>query len=61
MARFSRIDVALAMKDTGMVPVFYNGDLELCKQIVKVCYEGGVRVFEFTNRGDFAHQVLENL
>lgn len=61
MARFSRIEVAIAMKETGMVPVFYHGDIELCKQVVKACYDGGVRVFEFTNRGDFAHEVFGEL
>lgn len=58
MARFSRIDVALKMKETGMVPVFYHSDPDLCKNVVKACYDGGVRVFEFTNRGDFAHEVF---
>lgn len=55
MARFSRIEVALMMKETGIVPVFYHKDLEECKAVVKACYEGGVRLFEFTNRGDFAN------
>lgn len=58
MARFTRIEVALKMKETGMVPVFYHKDAEICKQVVKACYDGGVRVFEFTNRGDFAHEVF---
>lgn len=61
MARFSRIDVALKMKETGMVPVFYHKDIELCKKVLKACYTGGVRVFEFTNRGDFAHEVFAEL
>lgn len=61
MARFTRIEVALKMKETGMVPVFYHKDIEVCKQVVRVCYEGGVRVFEFTNRGDFAHEVFSEL
>ena len=61
MARFSRIDVALKMKETGMVPVFYNKDLEVCKKVLNACYEGGVRVFEFTNRGDYAHEVFNEL
>lgn len=51
MARFSRIEVAQTMKETGLVPVFYHADTELCKQVVKACYDGGIRVFEFTNRG----------
>ena len=58
MARFTRIDVALQMKSTGMVPVFYHNDIEVCKKIIKACYEGGIRVFEFTNRGDYAHEVF---
>jgi len=37
-----------------MVPVFFNKDIEVCKAVVKACYDGGVRLFEFTNRGDFA-------
>lgn len=58
MARFTRIEVAIKMKETGLVPVFYHKDLEVCKQVLKACYDGGVRVFEFTNRGDFAHEVF---
>ncbi|NCB08117.1 MAG: bifunctional 4-hydroxy-2-oxoglutarate aldolase/2-dehydro-3-deoxy-phosphogluconate aldolase [Bacteroidia bacterium] len=58
MARFTRIEVALKMKETGMVPVFYHKNAELCKNVVKACYDGGVRVFEFTNRGDFATLVF---
>jgi len=61
MARFTRIQVALKMAETGMIPVFYNKDIELCKKVLKACYEGGVRVFEFTNRGDFAHEVFTEL
>ena len=61
MARFTRIEVALKMKETGMVPVFYHKDIDVCKQVVKACYDGGVRVFEFTNRGDFAHEVFGEL
>ncbi len=61
MARFSRIEVALKMKETGMVPVFYNADPEVCKNVVKACYDGGVRLFEFTNRGDFATLVFAEL
>jgi 2-dehydro-3-deoxyphosphogluconate aldolase/(4S)-4-hydroxy-2-oxoglutarate aldolase len=61
MARFTRIEVALKMKETGMVPVFYHKDSGVCKNVVKACYDGGVRVFEFTNRGDFATLVFAEL
>lgn len=58
MAKFSKIEVLSAMKAAPMVPVFYNADAEISKQVVKACYEGGVRAFEFTNRGDFAQEVF---
>lgn len=61
MARFTKIEVLSTMQLTGMVPVFYNADLEVAKQVVKACYEGGVRAFEFTNRGDFAHEIFGSL
>ncbi len=61
MARFNKVQVITAMKATGMVPVFYHSDLNICKNVIKACYEGGVRVFEFTNRGDFAHEVFGEL
>jgi 2-dehydro-3-deoxyphosphogluconate aldolase/(4S)-4-hydroxy-2-oxoglutarate aldolase len=61
MARFSRIEVALKMAETGMIPVFYHSQVETAKQVLKACYDGGVRVFEFTNRGDFAHEVFGEL
>ena len=61
MARFSRIEVVLKMKETGMIPVFYHPQVETAKQVLKACFDGGVRVFEFTNRGDFAHEVFGEL
>lgn len=61
MARFNKVQVIQAMHDIGMVPVFYNSDPEICKQVISACYKGGVRVFEFTNRGDFAHEIFGEL
>lgn len=61
MANFTRIQVAQTMKETGIVPVFYDGDPEVCKKVVEACYNGGARVFEFTNRGDNAHTVFDEL
>lgn len=58
MAKFNKQQVLAKITETGMVPVFYNNDVEIAKNIVKACYDGGVRAFEFTNRGDFAHEVF---
>jgi 2-dehydro-3-deoxyphosphogluconate aldolase/(4S)-4-hydroxy-2-oxoglutarate aldolase len=49
------------MVDLGVVPVFYNGDVEIAKQIVAACSRGGAQVVEFTNRGDFAYHVFGQL
>ena len=61
MAKYSKLQVLLAMKETGIVPVFYNSDVEVSKKVLKACYDGGIRLFEFTNRGDFAHEVFGEL
>ncbi len=61
MAKYSKSEVFAAMKETGIVPVFYHADVEVCKSVVKSCYEGGIRAFEFTNRGEFAHEVFAEL
>ena len=61
MAKFNKIDTIQIIRNTGIVPVFYNKDAELTKQVVKACYDGGIRSFEFTNRGDGAHRVFEEV
>ena len=61
MAKYSKLQVLATMKETGMVPVFYNADAEVAKKVLKACYDGGVRAFEFTNRGDFAQEVFTEL
>ena len=61
MAKYNKLQVIQTFKDTGIVPVFYNADVEVTKNVVKACYEGGIRAFEFTNRGDFAQEVFAEL
>ena len=61
MAKFDKQAVMAKIKEAPMVPVFYHKDAEIACQVVKACYEGGVRAFEFTNRGDFAHEVFEKV
>ena len=56
-----RIKVAQLMEEQGMVPLFYNSDLDICKKVLKACYDGGARLMEFTNRGLFAHEVFTEL
>lgn len=61
MAKYSRLEVINTMIETGLVPLFYHEDINISKQVLKACYDGGARLLEFTNRGDFAHQVFEEL
>lgn len=61
MARFSRLQVLNAIYDTGLVPLFYNGDVSKSKEVIKACYDGGARAIEFTNRGDRAWSVFNAL
>jgi 2-dehydro-3-deoxyphosphogluconate aldolase/(4S)-4-hydroxy-2-oxoglutarate aldolase len=61
MARFSRLEVLNTVIDTGLVPVFYNADVEVARNVAQACAAGGARVLEFTNRGDFAPEVFKEL
>ncbi len=61
MARFSRLSTIQTMGEQGVIPVYYNPDPSTMKSVLKACYEGGIRSFEFTNRGDFAHEVFGEL
>lgn len=61
MARFDKQQVMAKIAEAPMVPVFYHKDAEVAKAVVKACYEGGVRAFEFTNRGDYAHEIFEEV
>jgi 2-dehydro-3-deoxyphosphogluconate aldolase/(4S)-4-hydroxy-2-oxoglutarate aldolase len=61
MARFSRLSVYSKMVEEGIVPVFYNPDPEICRQVIRCCYNAGLHFFEFTNRGDFAHELFSDL
>lgn len=54
-------DVIKTILDFPLVPVFYNSDISYTKKIVEACYNGGIRAFEFTNRGKDAISVFEQL
>jgi len=56
-----RLDVALNMRAIGIIPLYYNPDIEICKEVISACYKGGMTIFEFTNRGDFAHEIFAEL
>ena len=41
MARHSRSEVLSTMKQVGVIPVFYNADFEIAKNVVTACADGG--------------------
>ncbi|MBN1440436.1 MAG: bifunctional 4-hydroxy-2-oxoglutarate aldolase/2-dehydro-3-deoxy-phosphogluconate aldolase [Anaerolineales bacterium] len=61
MARFQRLDVTNTLLETGLLPLFYNGDLDTAVEIAAACSRGGARALEFTNRGEAAYPVFVEL
>jgi 2-dehydro-3-deoxyphosphogluconate aldolase/(4S)-4-hydroxy-2-oxoglutarate aldolase len=61
MAKFSRVEVINETLRIGVVPVFYHPDLEVAKKVVGACARAGLRLIEFTNRGDNAWHVFSDL
>ena len=56
-----RLDVALKMREIGAIPLYNHPDINVCKEVISACYRGGMKIFEFTNRGDFAHELFSEL
>jgi 2-dehydro-3-deoxyphosphogluconate aldolase/(4S)-4-hydroxy-2-oxoglutarate aldolase len=56
--KHDRMEVLAAMIDQGIIPVFYHPDVEICKNVIQACANGGAKCIEFTNRGDFASHVF---
>ncbi len=42
------------IKQQGILPLFYHADKEVCLEVTKALYAAGIRVIEFTNRGEEA-------
>jgi len=43
-----------AIKNQGILPLYFHKDQEVSQNILKAVYNGGVKVVEYTNRGDAA-------
>ena len=61
MAKYSRLVTLSKMLEKGLVPIFYTGDVETASKLVEACLDGGAVCVEFTNRGDQAIRVFEEL
>lgn len=42
------------VKEQGVIPLFYNDDLTVCTAVIDALYKAGIRIVEFTNRGEQA-------
>lgn len=51
----------MKMREIGAIPLYYNPDIEVMKEVISACYRGGMKIFEFTNRGDMAHELFAEL
>jgi len=61
MARNTSDIVYSRIEETPIVPLFFNADLTVAQQVLKACYDGGIRVFEFTKRGAEAPAIFAKL
>jgi 2-dehydro-3-deoxyphosphogluconate aldolase/(4S)-4-hydroxy-2-oxoglutarate aldolase len=61
MARFMRLEVINTLLDIGLVPLFYNADVETSIELASACLRSGAKVIEFTNRGELAYPVFVEL
>ena len=61
MARYPRLTVLNAITESGLIPIFYQQEVNVARHIVDACIGGGTKVIEFTNRGDGAWQLFSAL
>jgi len=61
MARFTRADLLAQALRTPLIPVFYHAEAAYAKEVLRACYQGGVRVYEYTNRGPHAFAIFSEL
>lgn len=59
--KVSSQDILSKIEHSRIIPVFYHKDIEIAKSVLEACYNGGLRVFEFTNRGENAYDVFLEL
>src|SRR5688500_10280104 len=55
---FTNEQIVGKMKDLGLVPLFTHDDVVTAQKVIEAAYNGGVRVFEFTNRKKNSYEVF---
>lgn len=61
MVAMNRRDIQDIIFSGGLMPVFNNDDLKISIGVIKACYAGGLRVFEWTNRSTRAAEIFPAL
>jgi len=61
MSQYPRTSVINTINEIGVIPIFYNGNLEISSQISESCVGGGLKLLEFTNRGIHAIEIFSEL
>lgn len=49
------------IRQQGLLPLFYHVDKAVCLSVVKALYDAGIRIIEFTNRGEKAMENFQAL
>ena len=61
MATFNEQEVFQKISATKLLPLFNYADLDVCKAVIRSCYNAGIRAFELTDRDENAFKVFEKL
>ena len=61
MPKYSKSVILDQMASTGLIPVFNHHDQDTATEVMVNAYEAGIKVFEFTNRGDNSSEVFDRL
>ncbi len=61
MPRFTPQQILSKLEDSPVVPLFFHADASHAQKLLDACYAGGLRAFEFTNRGASAPATFAQL
>ena len=61
MSCFGRLTVWKRMLETGLTPLFYHSKPSMARHVAAACSQGGAELLEFTDRGDRAAAVFQDL
>jgi 2-dehydro-3-deoxyphosphogluconate aldolase / (4S)-4-hydroxy-2-oxoglutarate aldolase len=53
--------ISIQIRKQGLLPLFYHPKAEVCLACTEALYAGGIRVLEFTNRGEHAFENFREL